>query len=111
MSLNYKGELEDWSDEWKQADPRITTLKSKLDDMSTLINSNTSIHTQQLDKVKEDLEGEIKKYSMEVKMLQLLALEKIKPEEFRNLMKMINSPDAENLHVAYETVINLIKDL
>lgn len=49
--------------------------------------------------------------SMEVKMLQLLALQKITADEFRSLMKMINSPDGENLHVAYETILNLIKDI
>jgi polyhydroxyalkanoate synthesis regulator phasin len=49
--------------------------------------------------------------STKISLLQLVTLGKITPEEMKNLLKMLFSPDKENHAVAHETIKNLLKTI
>lgn len=59
----------------------------------------------------QEMHQRLHKLDIEVKLLQLLNIEEIKPEQFKRLVKMLNSPDQDDANVAVETIIHLIKNL
>lgn len=75
--------------------------------LDTLRDKNVSDLTTELAQVKETQE----QYKNEVHLLQLFMMQKITPDQFTTLRKMLYSVDKENHVVAIETINNLIKEL
>lgn len=101
--------IDPWDPLWNQPDPKILTLKNQID----MLNSKADLEPV-MDQVKLDiaeLDKQFRKQAIEIKTLQLFALGKVSPEEYRRLMTMFSSPDEENYVVAIEMVNNLIKNL
>jgi hypothetical protein len=91
--------LSDWASEWNQPDPRITTLKSKLDTLSSIAPSVNSLH----DDV-EDLKSAVDELLLYHRVRFLYEMDKIDKKELQRLYTMIMSVNEEDKKLAIATV-------
>ena len=110
-------DLQDYDQKWREPDVRITTLKNKVDELKMRMDTtNASLNIKgtdlmTLEKTVKELQAEQEQYKNEVHLLQLFMMQKVTPDQFSTLRKMLYSVDQENHVVAIETINNLIKEL
>lgn len=110
-----RDDLEDWAPEWYDGDPKILTLKKKLEALENTMDiassGNSSLASSMV-----SLEGNVQTIMKNqsamlnhINLIHLCLAKKITPEEMSNLIGMLESVDEENHVIAHETINNLLK--
>lgn len=97
--------LQDWASEWNQPDPRITTLKQKLDSLDGNVIQPAILPIRN---DVEDLKAQMAELFLYHKIRLLYEMDKIDKAELIRLYTMLHSEDPENRKLAIE-IINKIK--
>ena len=85
-------------------------MSSSISRINTItVQHETDIQQLQLDF--EELQKIVDKQKLEIDLLKLLGLYKIKPNEYLRLLEMLESVDIESNVLAKETIKNLINNV
>lgn len=85
-------------------------MSSSISRIDTItVQHETDIQQLQLDF--EELQKIVDKQKLEIDLLKLLGLYKIKPNEYLRLLEMLESVDIESNVLAKETIKNLINNV
>lgn len=110
-----RDDLEDWAPEWYDGDPKILTLKKKLEALENTmaaVPSNNAALSSSVDSLDSNIQILMKNQSAmlnHINLIHLCLAKKITPEEMSNLIGMLESVDEENHVIAHETINNLLK--
>lgn len=109
-----RDDLEDWAPEWYDGDPKILTLKKRLEvlekSMDTAASGNSSL-TSSMVSLDNNIQTIMKNQAAmatHINLLHLCLAKKITPNEMSNLLGMLQSVDEENHVIAHETINNLL---
>lgn len=110
-----RDDLEDWASEWYEGDPKILTLKRRIETLESIMSaaaSNTSALTSSISSLDNNVQTLMRNQAAmanHINLLHLCVAKKITPEEMSNLLGMLESVDEENHVIAHETINNLLK--
>ena len=110
-----RDDLEDWASEWYDGDPKILTLKKKLEALENTmaaVPSNNAALASSVSSLDCSIQTIMKNQSAmlnHINLIHLCLAKKITPEEMSNLIGMLESVDEENHVIAHETINNLLK--
>lgn len=110
-----RDDLEDWAPEWYDGDPKILTLKKKLETLENTmagIPSNNAALASSVSSLDNNIQTLMRNQAAmtnHINLLHLCVAKKITPDEMSNLLGMLESVDEENHVIAHETINNLLK--